>query len=199
MLLENTIAQDGAAVFLARLREATAPMHAALEQTPLSTALLREGATLNDYTAYLQRMHGVIRFCEALVFPLIEHVITGLGGRRKLHFIENDLQQLASPPVSAHTYQPFTTADVAFALGYMYVIEGATLGGRVILKQLAPKLGVNETSGGRFFAGYGKETSVKWKNFLQQFSMYVVEHDCESETIAGAQHAFTSIACHFHN
>lgn len=200
MILEKTVAQNGTELFLTQLRHATAPMHEALEQTPLSTALLRPDVTLNHYTAYLQRMHGVISFCEAQVFPLIENVITDLAERRKLHLIERDLAGLTPHGATfSNPYAPFKTAAIPFALGYMYVVEGSTLGGRVILKQLVQKLPINEQSGGTFFAGYGGETSAKWKSFLQQFGTYVIEQACENETIAGAQHAFNSIARHFHN
>lgn len=200
MTLENTAVRNPVDLFLATLRAATAPMHTALEATPLSKALLEENVSLNAYVAYLHRMRDVVFFCEQVVFPLVQEVITDLPRRQKGHLIETDLAQLASQSAAAlSTYHPFTTVDVAFALGYMYVLEGSTLGGRVILKHLASRLPVDERFGGAFVAGYGNETAAKWKTFLQQFCTYITDHGCESRTIAGAQHAFTSITQHFDN
>lgn len=193
----DTIVQHPIETFLATLRAATAPMHAALEAAPLSAALLHDHVTAADYATYLYYMRDVIFFCEQHVFPIIETVLTGLPRRRKLHLIEADLAHIPAPVHSTNSYHPFSTASVAFALGYMYVIEGSTLGGRVLLKHLAPKLAVDEKAGAAFFAGYGKETAAEWKAFLQQFGMYITAHNSERDAITGAQLAFTSIARHF--
>ncbi|MEO1616456.1 MAG: biliverdin-producing heme oxygenase [Planctomycetota bacterium] len=46
--------------------------------------------------------------------------------------------------------------------GVLYVMEGMTLGGMQISKQLSDQLQVDIDSGGRFFAGYAQETGSRW-------------------------------------
>lgn len=197
---ENTVAPHPVGTFLATLRAATAPMHAALEALPLSTALMQDNVTVGAYVAYLCRMRDVVRFCEQHVYPLVAEAVTDLPQRQKLHLLESDLVQLAPHlPATSGLYHPFATADVSFALGYLYVIEGSTLGGRVLLKHLGPKLHIDARHGGAFLTGYSQDTAANWKTFLHQFCTYVTEWGCRHQAVAGAQHAFASIAQHFYN
>jgi hypothetical protein len=49
--------------------------------------------------------------------------------------------------------------------GCLYVIEGATLGGQIIIKKLSDHLGLTTSSGASFFDGYGPHTGSRWKAF----------------------------------
>lgn len=51
------------------------------------------------------------------------------------------------------------------ALGCAYVLEGATLGGAVILRHLGRTLGVTRERGGAFFGSYGSASGPMWKEF----------------------------------
>ena len=55
-------------------------------------------------------------------------------------------------------------------LGCLYVIEGATLGGRSITRHLQIRLGLTPESGGAFFDGYGAQTGSHWKAFCTMLS-----------------------------
>ncbi|MBA2709832.1 MAG: biliverdin-producing heme oxygenase [Tatlockia sp.] len=50
-------------------------------------------------------------------------------------------------------------------MGYLYVIEGATLGGQIIIKMIETQLQLTKNLGGRFFYGYGDKTKVMWDKF----------------------------------
>jgi heme oxygenase len=52
------------------------------------------------------------------------------------------------------------------AVGCLYVLEGATLGGQVILRQARAELGIDAASGASFFAGYGPRNGAMWQAFL---------------------------------
>lgn len=194
----STPAQQ-AADFLTELRIATGPMHRQLETTPLSVALMSPGITQAEYANYLFRMRDVIAWCEATVFPLVKNAISDIDNRRKLPAIEADIEVTGPATIGSKSYEPVDgTMDEAFALGYMYVIEGSTLGGRVILKHLAGSgLNITEDRGGSFFAGYREGTSAQWKKFLDEFTSYTIGNEVAARVTAGAQHAFTSIYDHF--
>lgn len=52
------------------------------------------------------------------------------------------------------------------ALGVAYVLEGATLGGRMITSKLAGPLALTPETGMRFYASYGREVGPRWVAFL---------------------------------
>jgi heme oxygenase len=45
------------------------------------------------------------------------------------------------------------------------VLEGSTLGGRVIAGQLGPRLGLDPAHGLRFFLCYGSDADARWAEF----------------------------------
>ncbi len=187
--------------FLSELRAATGDRHKALEATPLSTKLVSKGVTEGDYANYLLHMQGVIAFCEERVFPVTEYLFSDMEERSKLSAIEADIEVLdgkAKLPAAVPPYTPsMPQGDVAFALGYMYVIEGSTLGGRMLLNHVKSVLGFDEHKGARFFAGYGADTGQLWKEFLRVLSGYAVTNNCTGRIVAGARAAFTDIEHHF--
>jgi heme oxygenase (biliverdin-IX-beta and delta-forming) len=68
-------------------------------------------------------------------------------------------------------------AEAPEALGSAYVIEGATLGGRVIAKAARTNLGIGASSGGRFFDGYGRDTGSAWRRFVDQLERSIASHE----------------------
>ena len=53
------------------------------------------------------------------------------------------------------------------AFGALYVIEGSTLGGKVIAKMMQRQLNTDSSEGFTFFYGYGDETEKRWAIFQQ--------------------------------
>jgi heme oxygenase len=51
------------------------------------------------------------------------------------------------------------------AAGCLYVVEGASLGGQVVARAVN-RLGITSATGGSFFVGDGKGTSVRWAAVL---------------------------------
>ncbi len=50
-------------------------------------------------------------------------------------------------------------------LGSMYVVEGSTLGGAIIAREVERKLGLGAETGCAYFKSYGRETAMMWKEF----------------------------------
>jgi heme oxygenase len=46
-------------------------------------------------------------------------------------------------------------------------LEGSTLGGQFISRQLRDTLGISAANGARFFNGYADQTGPRWKEFGQ--------------------------------
>lgn len=184
--------------FLGRLRNTTAQSHTNLEELPVSKSIMNPEVTYAEYALYLTLMHDVVKDTEQNIYPLISDIVPGLEDYRKTGFIESDLATLGKKksgfvPVISEGREITT----AFALGIVYVIEGSSLGGRVILKNINDALGHDADNGAKYFAGYGNTTGSHWKNFLNILTGYEAENNCGEEIIAGADYAFTTIAKHF--
>ncbi len=72
----------------------------------------------------------------------------------------------------------------------MYVLEGATLGGRVIARRLEQHLSVDPRTGGRFFRPYGSETSSMWSSFVVRLNREPPPFD---DVLAAALETFDSL------
>ncbi|WP_297332568.1 biliverdin-producing heme oxygenase [Flavobacterium sp.] len=184
--------------FLQRLRNTTAKSHEALESLPISKKITDPEVTLPEYKAYLQLMYGVVYDTEALVLHVLETIMPDIESRRKTTAIAKDLAAIGAvlPQTGSPLQKAEYTGDTAFALGVMYVVEGSSLGGRVIYKNIETSLGLNESNGASYFAGYGGTTGSKWKSFIDVLTGYADEHECEDEIIAGANFAFDAIKEH---
>ena len=184
--------------FLAFLREETAEAHRQLESLPLSRQIIAPGVSLVDYRRYLEVMYPVVAETEDRIFPLLREALPDLDLRRKLSLIESDLEVLGSD--RKEKIPGFFAGDdvltVYHAMGVMYVMEGSTLGGRVILKNLTASLGLSEDRGLRFFSGYGSQTGPVWESFLRNLIQLPQSTDEEQMVAAAASGAFHRIYLH---
>lgn len=181
--------------FIKALRTKTMPAHKQLEEVPLSARIVSPDVTKSEYAQYLEQMYAVNNDVEKNVYPLLKNVVADVDSRNKAHQIEADLKVIgegslpADSPITANRSE----MSEAFALGVMYVIEGSTLGGRVILKNIQPALQYTEENGATYFGGYGANTGKYWESFMQVLTNYPEDEATEQEVIAGADYAFSAI------
>jgi heme oxygenase len=98
--------------------------------------------------------------------------LNDINERRKAAAILHDLKTLgfsASNISQCKSLPPVKNSSQAF--GALYVLEGSTLGGKMIARMLLNNnlLSLSEESL-TFFAGYKEETGSKWKRFLEAFN-----------------------------
>ncbi len=183
--------------FLDNLRNKTKESHLFLESLPVSKSILNPEIDTKSYSLYLNLMLDVTLALEKEVFPLIENEVDEIELRKKSSVIENDLKQINEPRVSRNfSFDLNQNTSVAFAMGIMYVLEGSTLGGRFILKNVSEKLNLDETNGASYFSGYGNKTGSFWKNFLANLTIFESNNNAEESIIEGADFAFKKIAQH---
>ncbi len=150
------------------LKEATGTRHAALEgRLPLLDADL----TFATYRQYVQKLFGFYEPLESQLATLPRTQAVGIDYalRHKTPRLRRDLQVLglSDPAISALPRcrsLPPLNSEAQF-WGCLYVIEGATLGGQIILKNLHRNIGLTASSGASFFDGYGAQTGSHWKAF----------------------------------
>ena len=161
----NTAGNAGADVLTA-LRTATAPLHDNLE-TRLD--LLDPDLDVAAYAYVLSVFAAYYAPLEAQIYTLpgLDDWVPALERRRKLPLLERDLQHL-QPQRGVTTTVPLDLVprlDTPLAaLGCLYVLEGATLGGRVIARHLDARLGIDARNGGAFHTAYGPEAGRMWRS-----------------------------------
>ena len=176
---------------LARLRIVTRPAHDQLEGT---LGLLDEQLDREAYRRVIERFYGFWRNWEPQMAALYQNAAF-LDPRRRMHLLQADLAALG---LSAREVAmlPICPAPVlrnaAEALGSLYVMEGSTLGGRVIERNVERCLGFNGQDGCSYFAGYGTHTGTMWRSFLTRLDQAPA---ADAEQIAdGATATFECLA-----
>lgn len=161
---------------IAHLRSVTRPAHDKLEG---GLGLLDE-LGVDSYKAVLSRFFGFWKGWQPQIAALLDDEAF-TKPRRRLHLLAADLAVLgvSTEALVAVPLCPLTTLQgEAEALGSLYVMEGSTLGGRVIQRNVERCLqGVGHASS-RYFNGYGDETGTMWRLFLKRLDE-VPEGDME--------------------
>ena len=172
----------------ARLKSGTEQQHREIEGL---IDPLRNFSSLDAYKCHVFKSWRFYRSMETGLAALDwSRVGIDIAARRKLPLLERDLDALGIPRSHApDDWAPLTPIDMDFALGCMYVVEGATLGGQVISRHLA-KLGIGPNNGGCFFNGYGTRTGEMWKSFQASAISYCVTEDQICQAVNGAKSAF---------
>jgi heme oxygenase (biliverdin-IX-beta and delta-forming) len=80
--------------------------------------------------------------------------------------------------------------NVDDGLGCLYVLEGSTLGGQLIARELHTRFGVEEKTGAGFFHGYGSQTGVKWREFCTGVRIYAAGGKSRSAIVQSARSTF---------
>ena len=174
---------------LARLRAETRLHHLRLEH---DLHALREDVTPEGHRELVRRLYGFYRPWEAQAVPVLEAGHPGVtSGRAKIPLLIHDLHDLGDSPDAVARLPlcarlpPLVTLPLA--LGSMYVLEGATLGGQVVSRHLARALGTG--SGLRFFASYGPEVGAMWRGFGDVLASHA-GRDADDAMVHSAQTTF---------
>lgn len=161
---------------LLALREETRIHHDALEGK-LAPSLLGTIST-GGYTTLLWRLFGFYQPIEEKIFgvPDINTLPVGIERRRKSPLLARDLLHLGITPAEVGCLPVCERlpkiSNATEALGCLYVLEGATLGGQLITRHLKRSLMLDEEAGCAFFYSYGKDVGRMWKSFLEALDVY---------------------------
>lgn len=180
-------------MLMQRLRDHTAVLHAQVEEILDPDTRF---ASRDAYIGLLRLLYPFYCKCEAVLSALPWHKISfDLRARLKSHLMAADLRALGEdvPDEKPDSYCPICI-DLASGFGTMYVLEGATLGGRILRKQLKARLGIDASNGGSFYDCYGDRTETMWKEFGAAADSYCdgSQQYCDS-AVASSTATFTAI------
>jgi len=175
-----------------RLRSETREQHVRLEHT---VDLRSRFASREGYRDLLSRMLGLHEPLERELRRIDWSGATiEMGERRKTAWLQQDLLALDFTPreiaaIPECVELPELTS-AARGIGCLYVLEGSTLGGAVIARQLKRVLKIGADQGGRFYASYGEQLSLMWGRFGAAADDYCDNTVAADQACAAARDTF---------
>ena len=173
------------------LKQATTVLHANIDHAIT-------GARLFDnrerYSLMLKLQHEFQWLASDLYQDsALNEWLPGLGSRDRFPAIVQDCRDMGvEPPASQRQKLKVDVNDpasMARALGWLYTIEGSTLGAAFLFKW-AQELGLSGEFGAHYLAPDAEGRGLHWRKFVQQINEAPVSAEHEADVIAGAQEAF---------
>lgn len=185
-------------MILYKLRASTNEIHKRLEESTLLSKISRQSLKVDEYCSVLNKFYGFIAPCEQDLVSInsLEHYLPDFKRRLKTKLIQKDFNSILlsedkndiSP---CPNYPEIKTLNQAF--GYLYVMEGSTLGGKIISENVRKTLGLSTETGVAYFNSYGEERGAMWKNFISYLSRYSDNQKKEMEIIYAATDTFLKL------
>lgn len=150
-----------------KLKENTKQYHQLLEKKMV--VKMKSITTLSEYVQLLSLFYSFFGGLELSIDRYIDTtLLPDYAQRRKSSALANDLLALsASLPLFALKNNLPEIRDHIQCIGALYVMEGSTLGGKVIAKMMLQQMEVTNMPGLSFFNGYGEHTMAMWQIFKQ--------------------------------
>lgn len=173
---------------MARLRAATRAEHESVERQMYPLLRVHDAGT---YRCVLEQFLGFFLPLESALgnVPGLRNAIPDLDCRMRAELLKCDLASLGftGPAPSCPAMPEIRT--VPQAIGCLYVAEGSTLGGQLIVRELR---GLSHAC--RFFSSYGADVGTMWKTFCAAVETYASGYPGEEETMcASARETFRSL------
>lgn len=175
------------------LRAGTAELHIALEKRlPFFSDTL-------DTPAFVRLMQAYYGFYLPMENALINSSSIppdfDLTPRLKAPTLRADLQALG---LTAEALGSLPQCDqlpviesAATCLGVLYVLEGATLGGQILRREIASRLGLEAENGAAFLDIYGAATGRRWRDFIEYLGTRPMDAGEREAVVAAAQTTFS--------
>lgn len=170
----------------AQLKSRTSGRHAVLE----GLVRLESPVSRDHYVEVLRRFSAFMGPWEDAVGALLPPHLEGwFQSRRRAHLLAMDLLALgcATSPRPPWPVPSYRSPDEV--LGGLYVLEGSTLGGAVIVRRLTRDLALTPQAGAAYFNAHGPQAGVMWNAFRRLLDDDRVGWD-HAHVIRGAQRTF---------
>ncbi|EZP67706.1 MULTISPECIES: biliverdin-producing heme oxygenase [Pseudomonas] len=182
----------GVPSLLEALRTGTALLHVALEKR---LPFFSEYLNADWFRRLLQAYYGFYGPMEAALYDC-ELIPDGYDTelRVKTPTLLSDLLALGLNDMAINDLPRCTQLPLldtpAACLGALYVLEGATLGGQVLRREMAQRLDLDADNGGAFLNVYGPETGRRWKDFLDYLGHQPLDAPAKQHAVDAARSTF---------
>jgi len=190
---------------LPRLKRETQPSHASLERR---VDIVNRVRTPSEYRTLLETFYGLYQPLESEIarsVPQIAPWLPDIGNRWRTPSLKADLRVLGNvrpetlPLASVPSFHSLSDGPLSNIFGCLYVLEGSTLGGQIISRQIGSHLDFTPENGCSFFACHGAETGNMWRKFSHAIEAYAATYPEDGVImIRAAQDTFGAFANWFH-
>jgi heme oxygenase len=173
-----------------RLKADTARIHEQVEQK------LQIFSPQFDEAAYKRLLTQFYGFWAPLENELckvteLQDPALALESRLKAHLLEADLRFFGIDPTDVPVCSALPAVGTPFsALGCMYVLEGSTLGSRLIARHISARFDFRYGSGGSFFNAYEAAVGERWLAFRTFVSSQTGTTALQQELLGAARDTF---------
>lgn len=192
---------------MARLRAGTRADHDATEAVPFSSAMVQCRLPRELFIRQLQALAMIHRALERALAvnddPAVRLVWN--DGLAKLPLLKRDLAALeASEPdpddpaiiAARRCVDDISTtnqSDPIALLGFLYVLEGSTLGATILRKHLTAMYDIDETTGLAYYSPYGNAVMPHWQQFKADMNAIDLTEAQTHSVIDAAKRMFAHI------
>jgi heme oxygenase len=152
-------------MFTEKIKEATLTYHQQTEKVLVGK--MKSMRSKQDYIDLLTAFYSYFGGLEQHIERYINASnLVNYNDRRKTAALIDDLKALGGniPPIAQGNDLP-EIDNYLQAFGALYVIEGSTLGGKIISKMIQQHLHINDDAGLSFFNSYGDKMQDMWDSF----------------------------------
>ncbi|MFN8388835.1 MAG: biliverdin-producing heme oxygenase [Bdellovibrionota bacterium] len=169
------------------LKEGTRALHDRVERRIDLRSCLQ---SKDQYVLLLHTLYGFYERSECALDAALRSIVCPFAFLRKSPLIANDLSILGSgqPAVECHRVPQIDSLEEAF--GVLYVLEGSTLGGQFISRQVQRELGFSPQAGCSFFWGYGEQTATNWRTFCEVVARHATTARSRQRMLLTARETF---------
>ena len=169
-----------------RLREATRDVHAAVEALPAMAALLDPGLSRERYVDVLRRHLALLSAWETRYHDWLDGLSIGWHYAWRTPRLLADLHALDIPAEAGSGQAIPDAPSAAERWGMLYVIEGSSLGGRLIARHVRdrrPELGAA-------LSYFGPPAAPAWRDFQTRLQAALPDAASQRLAVGGARTMF---------
>ena len=166
-----------AASLFDRLKRETQESHVDVERR---VDLLNRVKNARSYRALLEQFYGVYCPLETEILRSMSEIATwipDIENRMRTASLRLDLRVLGNlfPETLPLAAIP-PLGSLPQRLGCLYVLEGSTLGGQTITREVSRQLPYSPENGCSFFSSHGADIGGMWRRFREAMESYAVAH-----------------------
>lgn len=183
------------------LKQGTKASHDQIEELAYSHKIMGGTIDLEEYSDLILKNYWLHSLVENAIYNALsseEQKEINFAERRKLGFLYDDLEELGllrniKLPEN-HELPYFHIKSFAEAMGALYVLEGATLGGAIIRRELLKIPTISSASSLHYYTCYGREIGSYWKAFVQYAAEKITNPEDVAQAVEKAKETFDLFA-----
>ncbi|MFP4486638.1 MAG: biliverdin-producing heme oxygenase [Campylobacterales bacterium] len=163
--------------FHRELKEQTREFHDELEKSTLPKKLFNQTISKDEYITYLYKMY-IVHYAVENALNKFSWQEFGIDIQEylRLPLLQKDLLFLDKDGFVQPNVQILDIKTLDDAIGYLYVLTGSTMGGKILSQKATLLFGKANC----YFEAFGEDTLNRWEQFLIRLSAYVQKKDQNS-------------------